>query len=92
MQLGADIFCDTAIICDEIIALGERPLAPCDDEALALARVAETEVFFAAIRQNTQFKIALGLVLRLGIRGMLALQEIDDLSRRGTEPRHCRPR
>ena len=72
MQFGADIFCDTAIICDEIIALAERPLAPCDDEALALARVAETEVFFAAIRQNTQFKIALGLVLRLGIRGMLA--------------------
>ena len=33
MQLGADIFCDTAIICDEVIALAERPLAPCDDAA-----------------------------------------------------------
>ena len=51
MQIGADIFCDTAIISEEIIGRSKQTLAACDDASQALSQRAETDVFFAAIRQ-----------------------------------------
>lgn len=72
MQCGADIFCDTAVICDEVISRSDTSLAPCSAEALAIAHRAETDVFFAAIRQGSQLKTAIGLTMMLGVKGMLA--------------------
>ena len=72
MQCGADIFCDTAVISDEVISRADRNLAPCSEAALALAKRAETDVFFAAIRQGSQLKTAIGLTVMLGVKGMLA--------------------
>jgi glutathione S-transferase len=72
MQCGADIFCDTAVICDEVISRADRDLASCSEAALALAKRAETDVFFAAIRQGSQLKTAIGLTMMLGFKGMLA--------------------
>ena len=72
MQCGADIFCDTAVICDEVISRSDRDLASCSEAASALAMRAETDVFFAAIRQGSQLKTAIGLTMMLGFKGMLA--------------------
>ena len=72
MQCGADIFCDTAVICDEVISRSDRDLASCSEAASALATRAETDVFFAAIRQGSQLKTAIGLTMMLGFKGMLA--------------------
>ena len=72
MQCGADIFCDTAIICDEVRSRSERNLAPCSEVASALAQRAEGDVFFAAIRQGSPLKTAIGLTMMLGFTGMLA--------------------
>jgi len=72
MQCGADIFCDTAVICDEVISRADRDLAPSSEAVLALAKRAETDVFFAAIRQRSQLKTAAGLTIMLGLKGMLA--------------------
>jgi glutathione S-transferase len=72
MQCGADIFCDTAVICDEVISRADRDLASCSEAASALATRAEADVFFAAIRQGSQLKTAIGLTMMLGFKGMLA--------------------
>ena len=72
MQCGADIFCDTAVICDEVISRSDRDLASCSEAASVLATRAETDVFFAAIRQGSQLKTAIGLTMMLGFKGMLA--------------------
>ena len=72
MQCGADVFCDTAIICDEVRSQADRDLASCSEAALELAKRAETDAFFAAIRQGSQMKTAIGLTVMLGFKGMLA--------------------
>ena len=72
MQCGADVFCDTAIICDEVISQADRDLASCSEAALELAKRSETDVFFAAIRQGSQLKTAIGLTVMMGFKGMLA--------------------
>ena len=72
MQIGADIFCDTAIISEEIIGRSKQTLAACNEASQALAQRAETDVFFAAIRQNPPLKTALGLAWMLGFKGMMA--------------------
>lgn len=72
MQCGADIFCDTAVICDEVISRANKGLAPCNGVASALAGRAEADVFFAAIRQGSKLKTAIGLAMMLGFKGMLA--------------------
>jgi glutathione S-transferase len=72
MQCGADIFCDTAVICDEVISRADRDLASCSEAASALATRAEADVFFAAIRQGSQLKTAIGLTMMLGFKGMRA--------------------
>ena len=74
MQCGSDIFCDTAVICDEVISRADRDLASCSEAALALAQRAETDVFFAAVRQGSQLKTAIGLTMMLGSRECLPLQ------------------
>ena len=61
MQCGADIFCDTAVICDEVVSRSKKDLAPCSEGASALAQRAETDVFFAAIRQGSQLKTAMAV-------------------------------
>lgn len=71
-QIGADVYCDTALIAAQIIALGERSLASDSDAVKSLAEHAEQHAFFAAIRQNSQLKTALGLILKLGFKGMMA--------------------
>ncbi|MGB0323724.1 MAG: glutathione S-transferase family protein, partial [Luminiphilus sp.] len=72
MQCGADVFCDTATICEEVISQADRDLASCSEAALELAKRAETDVFFAAIRQGSQLKTAIGLTVMMGFKGMLA--------------------
>lgn len=51
-QIGADIFCDTALIAQEVAALSNNRALTCSDlesSALELMHQAETETFFAAI-------------------------------------------
>lgn len=71
-QMGADIYCDTALISECLINLAEKSLATDSDAAKALAEHAEQNAFFAAIRQNSQLKTAIGLILKLGFKGMMA--------------------
>jgi glutathione S-transferase len=71
-QIGADIYCDTALISQQIIARATSPLAADSEAVVALADHAEQQAFFAAIRQNSQLKTAMGLILKLGFKGMLA--------------------
>ncbi|MEK9577310.1 MAG: glutathione S-transferase family protein, partial [Halieaceae bacterium] len=60
------------VICDEVISRADRDLASCSEAASALATRAEADVFFAAIRQGSQLKTAIGLTMMLGFKGMLA--------------------
>lgn len=71
-QIGADIYCDTALISECLINLAEKSLATDSEAAKALAEHAEQNAFFAAIRQNSQLKTAIGLILKLGFKGMMA--------------------
>lgn len=71
-QMGADIYCDTALISECLINLAEKSLATDSEAAKALAEHAEQNAFFAAIRQNSQLKTAIGLILKLGFKGMMA--------------------
>jgi glutathione S-transferase len=71
-QVGADIYCDTALISEQIIARATSPLASDSEAVVALADHAEQQAFFAAIRQNSQLKTAMGLILKLGFKGMMA--------------------
>ncbi|MDG1033613.1 MAG: hypothetical protein P8O92_05170, partial [Luminiphilus sp.] len=50
----------------------KQTLAACNEASQALAQRAETDVFFAAIRQNSSLKTALGLTWMLGLKGMMA--------------------
>ena len=71
-QVGADIYCDTALISEQIANLADRRLAKDNDAITSLADHAEQQAFFAAIRQNSQLKTAVGLVMKLGFKGMMA--------------------
>ena len=71
-QVGADIYCDTALISEQIIARANSPLVADSEAVVALADHAEQQAFFAAIRQNSQLKTAMGLILKLGFKGMMA--------------------
>ena len=88
MQCGADIFCDTAVICDEVISRSDTSLAPCSAEALAIAHRAETDVFFAAIRQGSQLKTAIGLTMMLALRECLRSRRTGLRLPRVTGPLH----
>ncbi len=71
-QVGADIYCDTALISEQLLDLAEKPLADDNESAILLGERAEQHAFFAAIRQNSQWKTAIALTLKLGFKGMLA--------------------
>jgi glutathione S-transferase len=65
-QIGADIFCDSSLLAAEIARMAELPAldpANLDGEALRLARMAEREGFFSAIRSLPTRKL-LGTMLR----------------------------
>ena len=70
-QVGGDIYCDTALIAEQLIARGQVPLADDRESAVSLADHAEQHAFFAAIRQNSQLKTAIGLISKLGFKGMM---------------------
>lgn len=72
-QIGADIFCDTAIITEEVAALtGSEALdtSLVDSEALALMTKAEKEVFFSAIRSISPLRLITTMLLSFGPIGM----------------------
>lgn len=72
-QMGADVFCDTAIITQEIVALsGEKRLDvnAMDQDALALMQEAEREIFFAAIASVSPLKLLTTLLVGMGPVGM----------------------
>lgn len=72
-QIGADIFCDTAIIGEEVAALtGSAALdkSQVDSEALALMTKAEKEVFFSAIRSISPLRLITTMLLSFGPIGM----------------------
>lgn len=51
-QIGADVFCDTALIVEELAALSGRPelgRGGCNDEQLAFTDRCEGDLFFAAV-------------------------------------------
>ena len=59
-QLGADVFCDTAVIAEELAALAGRPelaLPIADPAARALAERAEGDVFFTAVTATPPLKL-----------------------------------
>jgi len=65
-QIGADIFCDTALIAQEVAQLTHHPsLDPstAESEALKLAKQAEGEAFFAAITAVPPLRL-LGTMLK----------------------------
>ena len=73
-HLGADVFCDTALIATEVAALaGREELAPtiADGEARALAERAEGAVFFAAITSAPPLKLLGKLLASAGPVGTL---------------------
>lgn len=68
-QLGADIFCDTALIASEVATYtGHAELAPQvgDSDAAAMVNRAEGDVFFAAITSVPPLKLLGKLLLRNG--------------------------
>lgn len=71
-QVGADVFCDTALIAAELAGLtGRGELAPtvADPAAQALAGRAEGEVFFAAITSAPPLKLLGKLLSSVGPLG-----------------------
>ncbi|MEQ8264197.1 glutathione S-transferase family protein [Pseudohaliea sp.] len=73
-QVGADVFCDTALIATEVAALtGRAELAPtiADPGAQALAGRAEGDVFFAAITSAPPLKLLGKLLSSAGPLGTL---------------------
>jgi glutathione S-transferase len=73
-QIGADIFCDTALIATEVAQFtGHREFAPevHDADAQALAERAEGAVFFSAITSASPLKLLAKLMLSNGPRGTL---------------------
>ena len=71
-QIGADVYCDTALISEQIDSLADKRLAEDNESLASLADQAEQQAFFAAIRQNSQLKTAIGLIMKLGFKGMMA--------------------
>lgn len=73
-QVGADIFCDTALISDEIAAMtGAADVAPSSvpEAMVKLVARAEGELFFAAIGSAPPLKLLLRLTSMMGPFGVL---------------------
>lgn len=70
-QVGADVFCDTRLICAELATAAGRPeLSPSalDEQALALAERFEGEVFWAAVASIPARRILLKLLREFPLR------------------------
>ncbi|WP_116364550.1 glutathione S-transferase family protein [Parahaliea mediterranea] len=75
-QLGADIFCDSRIICEEIAALsGRASLSPAtlDSEQQAFVDKAELGVFFTLVGKATGWPLVRKVVADVGPLGLLRL-------------------
>ena len=73
MQRGADIYCDTRLICQELAL--DRPAVERHPNSTAIQQAdrAESDVFFSAIRQVPTLKALIGLFSQLGLKGGLSL-------------------
>lgn len=72
MQIGADIYCDTALIARVISELGDVPsLAPAStqSDSTALAARAEGDVFFSAITSVSPLRTLLTMLGGFGVMG-----------------------
>lgn len=70
-QVGADVFCDTRLICAELAAAAGTPgLSPADldEQALALAEKFDGEVFWAAVTSIPAHRMLLKLFRELPLR------------------------
>lgn len=77
-QIGADVFCDTALIAQEIACLADNPLlgAPPDDtEVMELVDRAEGDVFFAAITGASPLRVLAWLLMGFGLKGTRAFMK-----------------
>lgn len=77
-QIGADIFCDTALIAQEIACLANKPLLgalPDDSEVTGLVNRAEGDVFFAAITGASQLRVLAWLLMGFGLKGTRAFMK-----------------
>ena len=72
MQAGADIYCDTQLICQELSASAPHLMGPTSPAVADLANRAESDVFFSAIRQVPVLKAMIGLFSQMGLRGGLS--------------------
>jgi glutathione S-transferase len=71
LQQGADLFCDTALIANELAAQTDRPSLRVDSPeapAAALVARAQGDVFFSVITSQPPLKLLKGLVSRFGLR------------------------
>jgi glutathione S-transferase len=70
-QIGADVFCDTRLICAELANAAARPglnPASLDAQALALAEKFDGEVFWAAVASIPPHRVLLKLLRELSVR------------------------
>ncbi|MBD2857651.1 glutathione S-transferase [Spongiibacter sp. KMU-158] len=77
-QIGADVFCDSHAISDEIVRISQ--CESLTDEALsdadkALIASAEGQLFFAAIRSCTSLALALKMIYLFSFKGFLAFMK-----------------
>lgn len=73
-QIGADLFCDTALIALEIARLTDNPAvdpARVGDDARTLMQQAEGEAFFAGISAVPPARLAVTMMLKFGPLGTL---------------------
>lgn len=88
-QINADIFCDTAIIAEEIARLsGQTELDPGNitEKALALMDQAESDVFFSAIAAVPPLKLLITSLKMLGPIDMIRfIKDRNGMMRKGTQ-------
>lgn len=71
-QIGADLFCDTRVICEEIAASTEKPnltLQGCSSDEQAYAAHLDGDVFWACVLSMPTVTVLKQLVRNLGILG-----------------------
>ncbi|GAB3270283.1 glutathione S-transferase family protein [Parahaliea aestuarii] len=88
-QIGADIFCDSRVICEEIAALAGRPeLSPqsLDGTQRAFVDRAEMGVFFSLVGAATGWPLVRKVVADVGPLGLLRLLRDRKGMREGMSP------
>jgi len=77
-QIGADIFCDTALIAQEIACMADNPslgALPDDPSVEQLVGRAEGDVFFSAITGASQLRVLAWLLMGFGLKGTRAFMK-----------------